>query len=89
MSGPLTLKELADRWYLQPSTLDQWRWNGKGPRSMRIGRHIFYRIQDVEAYEEKKARKSTSSFNEEELRDEDFSKAILESKFKKMKRRTK
>lgn len=65
MAEPLlTLEELATRWYLRPVTLDQWRWNGKGPRYTKIGRHIFYRIQDVEAFEEKKAKKSTSFIND-------------------------
>jgi hypothetical protein len=66
--------ELAARWKMKPITLAQWRWNGKGPRFIRMGRHTFYRLQDIEAYEEKKAKYSTSQTDEEEV-----NRIILES----------
>ena len=31
-------------------TLYQWRYNGVGPRAFRVGRHLRYRPEDVEAW---------------------------------------
>jgi excisionase family DNA binding protein len=36
-------------------TLYQWRHRGIGPRSCRVGRHIRYRWQDVEAWLDEQA----------------------------------
>ena len=33
-----------------PRTLDNWRSQGRGPRFIRVGRLIRYRISDLEAY---------------------------------------
>ena len=44
--------QLAERWGMTTRTLQGWRYKGKGPAYIRIGeRSIFYRIEDVEAYE--------------------------------------
>ena len=51
---------LADRWNIEPETLSQWRWQGRGPKFIKIGRSILYRITDVEAYEDQQCRSSTS-----------------------------
>ena len=52
MSATLTEKELAARWKLTIRTLQGWRSKGLGPRYVRLGeRSIFYRSEDVEAYE--------------------------------------
>ena len=32
-------------------TLEQWRWQGKGPRYLKIGGRVVYRVEDVEAFE--------------------------------------
>jgi excisionase family DNA binding protein len=37
-------------------TLAEWRWQGKGPRYVRVGRHVRYRWSDVEAWLETQAR---------------------------------
>ena len=42
---------LADRWQLSPRTLEQWRWQGRGPRFLKIGGRVVYRLMDVEAFE--------------------------------------
>ena len=48
----LTEKELAARWGMTHRTLQGWRATGKGPAFIRIGeRSIFYREEDVLAYE--------------------------------------
>jgi hypothetical protein len=52
MSERLNEKQLAERWGMTARTLQGWRASGKGPKFIRIGeRSIFYRIEDVEAYE--------------------------------------
>lgn len=67
MPSPLiSEEELAARWKITPITLSQWRWSGRSPRYVKIGRHIFYRPKDVELFEEQKAKKSTTqTFNED------------------------
>ena len=35
---------------LKPGTLEVWRSMGRGPRFCRIGRRIFYRIEDLELF---------------------------------------
>lgn len=49
----LTETELAQRWDVTTRTLQNWRKEGKGPPFIRIGeRSIFYREEDVLAYED-------------------------------------
>lgn len=49
----LTEKELSKRWGISARTLQTWRTRGSGPAFIRIGeRSIFYREEDVLAYEE-------------------------------------
>ncbi len=47
----LTTKLLARRWKITPRTLERWRADGKGPRFLRIGRHIRYSESDILAFE--------------------------------------
>lgn len=42
---------LAARWLISERTLEQWRWQGKGPRYLKIGARVVYRLADIEAYE--------------------------------------
>jgi hypothetical protein len=44
-------KQLADRWLMSPRTLEQWRWQGKGPKYLKIGATVVYRLEDIEAFE--------------------------------------
>jgi hypothetical protein len=44
-------KQLAYRWLISPRTLEQWRWQGKGPKYLKIGSKVVYRLEDVEAFE--------------------------------------
>ena len=53
--------ELARRWKLSPRTLERWRWQGQGPRYLKIGGRVVYRVEDVEAYESDQVRSSTSA----------------------------
>jgi hypothetical protein len=53
---PVTTKhlnqiELSRRWSISPRTLERWRWLHQGPRYLKIGGRIVYRLDDIEAYE--------------------------------------
>ena len=50
-SRHLNQTQLAELWDLSPRTLEQWRWQGKGPRYLKIGGRVVYRLTDVEAFE--------------------------------------
>ena len=56
----LTPLALANRWSLNPNTLSQWRWNGRGPLYLKIGRRVLYRLEDVQSFEDKKCRQNSS-----------------------------
>ena len=56
--------DLACRWDISPRTLERWRWLGQGPRYLKIGGRVVYRLDDVEAYEAQQARTSTSNIPE-------------------------
>lgn len=44
-------KEAATYLKVQPGTLKTWRWSGKGPRFIRVGKKsIRYRLEDLEAF---------------------------------------
>jgi hypothetical protein len=43
--------QLARRWSLSPRTLERWRWLRQGPRYLKIGGRVLYRLEDVEEYE--------------------------------------
>ena len=55
----LTQGQLADRWQMSPRTLERWRWLGEGPRFLKIGGRVVYRLQDIERYEAEQLRDST------------------------------
>ena len=43
--------ELSRRWSLSPRTLERWRWENVGPRYLKIGGRVVYRLEDIDAYE--------------------------------------
>ncbi|MFE7837345.1 helix-turn-helix transcriptional regulator [Streptomyces sp. NPDC057474] len=43
-------EEVADFLGLPIATLAQWRYLGKGPRWIKVGRHVRYRVSDVEQW---------------------------------------
>ena len=45
--------ELAARWKISHRTLERWRWAQEGPRYLKIGGRVVYRVSDVEAFERK------------------------------------
>lgn len=51
MERHLTAKDLAEREGVPLQTVYAWNCNGTGPRYMTIGKHVRYRLADVEAWE--------------------------------------
>jgi hypothetical protein len=43
--------DLSRRWKISHRTLERWRWAGTGPRYVKIGGRVLYRLEDVESYE--------------------------------------
>jgi len=52
--------ELAARWNISHRTLERWRWSGEGPRYIKIGGRVVYRLEDVEEFEATQLRESTA-----------------------------
>lgn len=48
--------ELAARWRISHRTLEYWRSLGDGPRFIKIGRRVVYRMEDVVAFENRELR---------------------------------
>jgi Helix-turn-helix domain len=55
----LNQRELARRLKLSPRTLEGWRWRGAGPRFVKAGGRVLYRLEDVEAFEAEQLRQRT------------------------------
>ena len=43
--------QLSRRWSISPRTLERWRWLKEGPRYLKIGGRVVYRLEDVEQFE--------------------------------------
>jgi hypothetical protein len=43
--------DLARRWQMSERTLERWRWQGCGPHYLKLGGHVAYRLEDIEAFE--------------------------------------
>jgi hypothetical protein len=56
----LDQNDLAKRWRISPRTLEQWRWQGRGPRYLKIGGRVVYRLPDVETFEANSLHANTS-----------------------------
>ena len=56
----LTQDDLAERWSISARTLERWRWIGEGPRFVKLGGHVRYRLEDIEAFEAQQVRASTA-----------------------------
>lgn len=50
MGENLKTEEAATFLQVKPATLEQWRWNGKGPRFIKMGRSVRYRKADLDAF---------------------------------------
>jgi predicted site-specific integrase-resolvase len=56
----LSQRELSERWTIAETTLERWRSMGIGPVYVKLPGRVVYRITDVEAYERRCLRRSTS-----------------------------
>lgn len=56
----LSTREAARFLTARPNTLEIWRIQGHGPRFVKIGRMVRYRLSDLEAFVEAGIRQSTS-----------------------------
>jgi len=45
---------------ITPGTLQVWRCQGKGPRYIKSGSKVIYRLRDINAYLDSRTRKSTA-----------------------------
>ena len=56
MADLLTPKQLCERWggSIKEQTLANWRTEGKGPKYIKAGRKVLYKIKDVERFENSK-----------------------------------
>lgn len=56
----LTPMELAERWKVPIRLLATWRYEGRGPRYIKIEGSVRYRLDDVLAYEDKEPGREAS-----------------------------
>ena len=56
----LSQRELSERWTIAETTLERWRSIGIGPVYVKLPGRVVYRITDVDAYERRCLRRSTS-----------------------------
>ena len=56
----LRQKTLAARWGISERTLEQWRWQGRGPKYLKLGGRVVYRLADVEAFEAERLHQNTN-----------------------------
>lgn len=50
----LTTQEVADRFRTTTRTVEHWRQRRTGPRGVRIGRRVLYKLAEVEAWEQQR-----------------------------------
>jgi predicted site-specific integrase-resolvase len=55
----LNQRDLARRLKLSPRTLEGWRWRGTGPRFVKAGGRVIYRLEDIQAFEAEQLRQRT------------------------------
>jgi excisionase family DNA binding protein len=54
-------QEVADYLHVPVRTVYAWRQRGTGPRGFRVGRHVRYRLEDVDAWLETQADKEDAN----------------------------
>ena len=59
-SDLVTTSEAAGYLRLKKNTLEVWRVYGKGPKYLKLGRLVKYRLADLESFLEESLRSSTS-----------------------------
>jgi len=56
----LTQDDVAILWNISTNTLRKWRWEGKGPKFVKLGARVVYRESDVLAYAAANIKNSTA-----------------------------
>ena len=56
----LSTDEVAEMVHIKPQTLRVWRWRGDGPRYLKAGSRVLYKLSDVLAWLERSSAQSTS-----------------------------
>ena len=51
----MTTSEVAEYLAVPVTTLYRWRQTGEGPRALRIGKHLRYRVEDLHAWLDRQA----------------------------------
>ena len=64
MNQTLTTPQAAEYLSLSPNTLNRWRWSGDGPRFIKMGRAVRYRVTDLDEWIAERSRASTSDQGE-------------------------
>lgn len=59
MSDLLNPDQLGERWGKSRQSLASMRFRGDGPKYLKIGKAVLYRIEDIVAYEESQIRGRT------------------------------
>jgi len=60
MEQLLITQEVAELLQISEQTLHQWRYRNTGPKSIRVGRHVRYRTNDLEDWLDEQAQKQTT-----------------------------
>jgi predicted DNA-binding transcriptional regulator AlpA len=47
----LTPRQVADRYQISVETLKDWRYHGDGPKYVKLGQQVRYRLRDLEEWE--------------------------------------
>jgi predicted site-specific integrase-resolvase len=50
----MTPEQVADRYQISPDSLKEWRYKGVGPKYLRIGKRVRYRVTDLERWEKER-----------------------------------
>jgi len=64
METLLTPKQAAELLCMSEMTLRKWRWEGKGPQFVKMGRKVVYRQNDLQEFIQSMVRTSTSDTGE-------------------------
>jgi CRISPR/Cas system-associated protein Cas7 (RAMP superfamily) len=78
-SSFITPEKLADRWRITTGTLARWRRYGTGPLFHKTDDGVFYKLQDIEAYENDRTFQSTAEYPPELKRKVGFRKNLVTS----------
>ncbi|QWV97472.1 helix-turn-helix domain-containing protein [Geomonas nitrogeniifigens] len=60
LSPTMRTEEAAKYLNVRPATLEQWRWNGRGPSFVKIGRSVRYRLTDLDDFLNSRVFRSTT-----------------------------